>query len=103
MNCAELIDELKKYINKSNKNIEKRIVNTNEVSIDDFYAGIIENELIDSKKYEIYIFVEYKDNVASPLLYEVFNDKKQADEYFSELNELIKKKNLDKIREKCQN
>lgn len=103
MNYTMLIEELKKYVCKSNKKDNKRIVNTTEIAVDDCYAGVIENEIIDSKDYEIYVFVEYKKDVVSPLLYKTFKDKERANEYYKELNTIINCKNLDKIREKCQN
>ena len=103
MKNIELIKELKRYISKNNNKQEKRIVNTNEVAIDDCYAGVIENEFIDNLEYEVYVFVEYKKEVVSPLLYKAFKDKESANEYYDELNSIIKCKNLDKIRDKCQN
>ena len=75
MKNIELIKELKRYISKNNNKQEKRIVNTNEVAIDDCYAGVIENEIIDTLEYEVYVFVEYKKEVVSPLLYKAFKDK----------------------------
>ena len=47
--------------------------------------------------------MEYKKEVVSPLLYKAFKDKESANEYYDELNSIIKCKNLDKIRDKCQN
>lgn len=103
MKNTELIKELKRYISKNNNKQEKRIVNTNEVAIDDCYAGVIENEFIDTLEYEVYVFVEYKKEVVSPLLYKVFKDKESANEYYKKLNTIINCKNLDKIRDKCKN
>ena len=90
-------------ISKNNNKQEKRIVNTNEVAIDDCYAGVIENEFIDTLEYEVYVFVEYKKEVVSPLLYKAFKDKESAKEYYDELNSIIKCKNLGDLRVKCQN
>ena len=103
MKNTELIKELKRYISKNNNKQEKRIVNTNEVAIDDCYAGVIENEFIDTLEYEVYVFVEYKKEVVSPLLYKAFKDKESAKEYYDELNSIIKCKNLGDLRVKCQN
>lgn len=103
MKNTELIKELKRYISKNNNKQEKRIVNTNEVAIDDCYVGVIENEFIDTLEYEVYVFVEYKKEVVSPLLYKAFKDKESANEYYKKLNTIINCKNLDKIRDKCKN
>ena len=98
----DYITSIKKYVKNCNKDIPKRIINTTERAIGDGYLGIVENELIDSNEFEVYMFINLKNNIASPLLYEKYNNKEAAKKYFSDLLSLINDMDLNKIKEKIE-
>lgn len=103
MSIENVINELKKYITKNENRAEKRIADTCEVSIDNGYAGVIDNEFIGTNKHEVYIFIQSKDDIVVPLLYKLYNTKEEAEKYYITLKDLISTKNLDKIREEVVN
>ena len=103
LKLENVINELKNYTYKCDKEANKRIADTCEVSIEDGYAGVIDNELIDTKKHEVYLFIHSKDLIAVPLLYKNYDSKEDAKKYYSELKELISSKNLDEIRARVVN
>jgi hypothetical protein len=85
---SSTFEELKKLC-ISNKATNIEMINTIQKPIEDGYIGIIENKFNDDQKYEIYLYIQWKKAILSPLLLKAFTDVNLAKEYYSELLKII--------------
>lgn len=89
---------LKKYQKSNNveKNIREDMFKFNEFKFDKYDIGVISN-LNKNNKYEVYLYVEANNSVASNLLYIEKESSFDANNYFEELSALASEGNLEKI------
>lgn len=89
---------LKTYQKNNNveKNIREDMFKFNEFKFDEYDIGVISN-LNKKNKYEIYLYVEANNSVASNLLYIEKENPFDATNYFEELSALASEGNLEKI------
>lgn len=89
---------LKKYQKSNNveKNIREDMFKFNEFKFDKYDIGVISN-LNKNNKYEVYLYVEANNSVASNLLYIEKESSFDANNYFEKLSALASEGNLEKI------
>lgn len=102
MNDNNIIEELKKYATKVNLNdCEKMIVQAYEENLEQYNIGVI-CETNDNSFYETYIYLSHKDYVIPCLLYKKSWNYDLSLKHFFELKEIVSKKNIKLLLEKCK-
>ena len=88
--------------NNSINNLLNIFVDESEISyiiineyneIKDDYVFNIKN-ILDNKKYDVFISISDNTNIYSNILRKTFNNKIESEKYFNELSQLIKEKNV---------
>lgn len=103
MNYQEIFNKLRKFIffPETRKVLDKELADIYEEKIsDDCEVGTICYS-VSENLLECYIYVEYKKDVISCLLYKSFNNSKDAYHYFNYLKEIVLSKDLNKLLEEC--
>lgn len=95
MNIETFIKKYKKE-NDRKKSNKADLFKFNEYNFDGYDIGAISN-LNDENKYEVFLYVEAKREIASSLLFKEFDSAIDSTAYFEELSALAKEGNLDKI------
>ena len=88
MNINTMIEELQEYCRGSNKSDDKDIIKSYQQEYLNGYAGAIINSLED--KFEIYLYINNKDKIASPLLLWKTDNEEKAINYYDKLIDLLK-------------
>lgn len=94
------IKDLKKYSKAYRKNKKKELIKIDNNTVDDFNFGVVKNYILDEKIYEIYLFVESDEEIASTLLYRCFSGNFRANIYYKFLAFLIRGNNKNRILKK---
>lgn len=102
MNIIGIIQELKQYEIKNEKNNNKNVYRTIQNSFLDGYIGVIMNQIHNDDSYEVYLYIKEKENIVSPLLLRRFKDVFSAVNYFDELVYLIENNTEEVIIERCK-
>lgn len=103
MNYQQIFNKLKEYIfiPKTRDVLEKELADAYKEEIsDDCEIGAICYS-VNENILECYIYVEYKKDVVSCLLYKSFDNSKDTYHYFNYLKELVISKDLNKLLEEC--
>jgi len=105
MNTSDIIKELKEYcykVDKKSIDSNKEIFKNYEVEFLDGLIGTTCNSYNESNKYEVYLFIGNKSDIACPLLYKTFDNPVDSSNYFEELKNLIENNNEKKIINRCK-
>ena len=103
MSNQEVFEKLKKYmvVPKTREIMDKELADAYKEELDiDCEIGAICYDIGDDQL-ECYIYVQYKKDVVSCLLYKLFNNSKDTYHYFNYLKEIVLSKNLNKLLEEC--
>ena len=103
MSNQEVFEKLKKFmfVPKTREIMDKEIADAYKEELDEeCEIGAICYD-IGAEQLECYIYVEYKKDVISCLLYKSFNNLKDAYHYFNYLKEMVLSKDLNKLLEEC--
>lgn len=102
MEFIETMKELKKYICDTNtRDVEKELA-------DAYEEEISENKKIGAFCFDIndqlecYLYVQSKNDIVSCLLYKIFDNTKDAYEYFNYLKEIVLSKDINRVLEECE-
>ena len=102
MDDNNIIEELKKYVTKPNtENCEKMIVQAYEENLEHCNIGVV-CETNDNTFYETYIYLSHEDYVIPCLLYKKSWNYDLSLKHFLELKEIVSKKNIKLLLEKCR-
>lgn len=88
------VEEFEKFSNKSTINENKKGVKHYLTEGNDYEFGVIINNLIDKKKYEVYMYVADNNKVSSLLLHKTFKDKHFAEIYYTLLKGMANLHNI---------
>lgn len=96
----DYMEELKNNCSKSNKG-DKELLDTYQSHFLNGYIGLMFNKESSREGYEVYLYIKTKDQIASPLLYRVSNNKNELQLYYNELLNFIKNENEKNVINRC--
>lgn len=94
------IKDLKKYSKAYQKNKEKDLIKIENNKLDQYNFGVVKNYILDEKIYEVYLFAESGEEIASSLFCRTFPSNFKASIYYKLLTFLIRGNNKNRILKK---
>lgn len=98
--CSIKIDNLKQFSIRNNIKQEKIMLDHYSIIGNDAEYGVVLNHLKNKNDYEVYLYIESDDKIASFLLYKELANKVIAKLYFKYLKYIASKTNINKIAKK---
>lgn len=104
MDINTVIHDLQEYYfnNESNNESEKEIFDNYQVEFLDGFIGCIINKYNESELYEVYLYINSKEEIACPLLYKTFDNVIESKQYYEEIKNLINNNDEKYIINRCK-
>ncbi|MCI8575418.1 MAG: hypothetical protein HFI09_03010 [Bacilli bacterium] len=92
---------IKKFVVLEKSDEKKKLMKQFYKNYESFTAGVVMNEVLSSKKKEIYIYISNQNEIASMLFYKSFSSAFQADMYYLKLKGVLLRKNAKSLFQYC--